>query len=167
MADGKPMGTNSIFILYLQRNQIGPIARPRSHSELANRYNQGTRLPHDLPQLGKTCVPSFYSHSSQLLLSAFLVMSRSALDVLTAVANDSNYEPTPEEVSLVLARLTPEERKWRDRHRMLKDEGYELRPRLQPGWEASWLESGADPLDCEDGVVLPVSRSADHIGASC
>jgi len=38
---------------------------------------------------------------------------------------------------------------------MLKEEGYELRPRLQPGWKPSWLESGVNPLDCEDGEFLP------------
>lgn len=71
----------------------------------------------------------------------------------------NDYEPTPEEVALVVATLTPDEEKWRDRREMLKAEGYELRPRLRPDWKPSWLESGADPLECEDGEMLPVGCS--------
>jgi len=56
---------------------------------------------------------------------------------------------------LVAAELSTSEKKWRDRHAMLKLEGYELRPRLRPGWIPSWLDSGADPLECEDGELLP------------
>ena len=82
-------------------------------------------------------------------------MPRSVTEILDA-ADSNDYEPTPEDVALVLATLAPEEKKWRDRHGMLKIEGYELRPRLRPGWKASWLESGADPLECEDGEILPV-----------
>ena len=85
-------------------------------------------------------------------------MSRSVNDILTATIRE-NYEATPEEIALVLTTLTPGEEKWRDRHGMLKEEGYELRPRLRPGWKASWLESGADPFTCEDGEVLPVRYS--------
>lgn len=82
-------------------------------------------------------------------------MPRSLTEILETADRD-DIEATPEEVALVLSTLAPEERKWRDRHGMLKDEGYELRPRLRPGWKASWLESGANPLDCEDGEILPV-----------
>jgi hypothetical protein len=82
-------------------------------------------------------------------------MPRTVAEILSATV-DEDFEATPEEISLVLSVLTPNEKKWRDRHGMLKDEGYELRPRLQPGWKASWLESGADPLKCEDGELLPV-----------
>ncbi|KAF9782683.1 kinase-like domain-containing protein [Thelephora terrestris] len=81
-------------------------------------------------------------------------MPRSVTDILIATVRE-DYEATPEEIALVLTTLTPWETKWRDRHEMLKEEGYELRPRLRPGWKASWLESGADPLECEDGEVLP------------
>ena len=75
----------------------------------------------------------------------------------------NEYKPTPEEDALIFATLSPDEKKWRDRHAMLKEEGYELRPRLRPGWKPSWLESKADPLECEDGEVLPVGCLADHI----
>ena len=88
-------------------------------------------------------------------------MSRSVNDILTATIRE-NYEATPEEIALVLTTLTPGEEKWRDRHGMLKEEGYELRPRLRPGWKASWLESGADALNCEDGEVLPVGCLAGY-----
>ena len=74
----------------------------------------------------------------------------------------NDYEPTPEEVSLVVGALTSNEEKWRDRREMLKLEGYELRPRLRPDWKPSWLESGVDPLDCEDGEFLPVGRFPDQ-----
>ena len=87
------------------------------------------------------------------------------MDIVDATLRD-DYEPTSEEVGLVLAALTPDEEKWKDRYEMLKEEGYELRPRLRPGWKPSWLESGADPLECEDGEVLPVSRSVDHLNLS-
>ena len=70
-----------------------------------------------------------------------------------------SQEATPEEIAQVCAALSPEEEKWRDRHPMLKDEGYELRPRLRPGWKPSWIESGESPLKCEDGVILPVGCS--------
>ena len=73
-----------------------------------------------------------------------------------------DYEPTSEEVALVVGALSHNEKKWRDRHGMLKLEGYELRPRLRPGWKPSWLESGADPLDCEDGEILPVGCFVDQ-----
>lgn len=84
---------------------------------------------------------------------------KTAASILAATLRE-NYHATPEEVGLVLAELTPDEEKWRDRHEMLKDEGYELRPRLRPGWKPSWLESGVNPLDCEDGRTLPVRRSS-------
>lgn len=80
----------------------------------------------------------------------------SAMDIVNATLDD-DYEPTPEEISLVVATLSDGEREWRDRHGMLKLEGYELRPRLRPGWTPSWFESGADPMKCEDGELLPVS----------
>ena len=87
------------------------------------------------------------------------------MEIVDATFRD-NYVPIPEEMRLVLSTLTPSEEKWRDRYEMLKEEGYELRPRLRPGWKPSWLESGADPLKCEDGEVSPVSRSVDHLGPS-
>ena len=92
-------------------------------------------------------------------------MSRSVREIVKAVANEG-YQTTPEEDALIAATLTTGEEKWRDRHAMLKAEGYELRPRLRPGWKPSWLDSGADPLDCEDGELLPVGRCANHVDLS-
>ena len=97
--------------------------------------------------------------SPRFSLSSFSIMSRSVKEILKAVANEG-YEPTLEEDALIAATLTSGEEKWRDRHGMLKAEGYELRPRLRPGWKPSWLESGADPFVCEDGELLPVGRCA-------
>lgn len=82
-------------------------------------------------------------------------MPRTVTEIIDATIREG-YEATPEEIALVIGTLTPNEEKWRDRHGMLKDEGYDLRPRLKPGWKPSWLESGADPLKCEDGDMLPV-----------
>ena len=92
-------------------------------------------------------------------------MPRSVTEILEAVNRD-DYEATPEELALVLSTLSPDEEKWRDRYGMLKDEGYELRPRLRPGWKASWFKSGANPYHCEDGEILPVGFSADHTDPS-
>lgn len=92
-------------------------------------------------------------------------MPRSVTEILDA-ANREECDATLEEVALVLSTLSPEEEKWRDRYGMLRDEGYELRPRFRPGWKASWLESGADPYKCEDGELLPVGFSADYTNLS-
>ena len=89
-------------------------------------------------------------------------MSRPVMDIVDAALR-SGYEPTLEEDALIFATLSSDEKKWRDRHAMLKQEGYELRPRLRPDWKPSWLESGADPLKCEDSMVLPVGPFAVHI----
>ena len=88
-------------------------------------------------------------------------MSGSATEIVDATLRD-DYEPNSEEVALVVGTLSRSEEKWRDRRGMLKLEGYELRPRLRPGWKPSWLESGADPLDCEDGEFLPVGCFVDQ-----
>lgn len=82
-------------------------------------------------------------------------MSKSVDEIIDATLHD-DYEATPEEIGLVLARLSPHEKKWRDRYLLLKAEGYELRPRLRPDWKPSWFESGVNPLLCEDGAFLPV-----------
>jgi len=87
------------------------------------------------------------------------------MEIIEATLRE-DYEPNAEEIALVIATLSNDEEKWRDRHGMLKLEGYELRPRLRPGWKPSWLESGADPLECEDGETLPVSYFADQSNPS-
>ena len=88
------------------------------------------------------------------------------MDIVDATLR-GEHQPTPEEVALVTGTLSEIEEKWRDRHGMLKAEGYELRPRLRPGWKPSWIESGADPLECEDGELLPVGQFANLSDPSC
>ena len=88
------------------------------------------------------------------------------MNIVDATLRD-DYEPTPEEVALVVGTLSDIEEKWRDRHEMLKAEGYELRPRLRPGWKPSWIESGVNPLDCEDGEMLPAGYFANLSDPSC
>ncbi|KAG5728235.1 hypothetical protein E4T56_gene19050 [Termitomyces sp. T112] len=53
---------------------------------------------------------------------------------------------------------------WRKHCQFLKDHGYTLRPRYQPDWRPSWLDTSKDWLECEDGVfprstVLDATRS--------
>ncbi|KZV68704.1 hypothetical protein PENSPDRAFT_609718 [Peniophora sp. CONT] len=60
------------------------------------------------------------------------------------------------------AKLFSNELRWRDRQLFLQSKGYMLRPRLRPGWVPSWLMTGEDPMDCEDGESLPArSRLVD------
>jgi hypothetical protein len=54
-------------------------------------------------------------------------------------------------------KLSSHEVKWRDRQPFLESKGYMLRPRLRPGWTPSWLSTGQDHYNCEDGARLPVS----------
>jgi hypothetical protein len=81
-------------------------------------------------------------------------MVRSAEEIIEDTLR--GHVATPEEISIVISTLTEDEVKWRDRGEMLKQHGYVLRPRLRPGWKPSWFESGEDPLQCEDGELLPV-----------
>ncbi len=53
--------------------------------------------------------------------------------------------------------LHPVEIWWRDRTELWADHGYELRPRLRPGWVPSWLGTDLNPLFCEDSLNLCVS----------
>ncbi|KAL5530897.1 hypothetical protein ACEPAG_3773 [Sanghuangporus baumii] len=47
--------------------------------------------------------------------------------------------------------LNKDEEWWRDQHSLLKEHGYELRPRFRPGWKPSWTRRKKDPVLCEDG----------------
>ncbi|KLO13856.1 hypothetical protein SCHPADRAFT_940066 [Schizopora paradoxa] len=49
--------------------------------------------------------------------------------------------------------LNPDEVWWRDRIQILNDHGYQLRPRLRPGWEPSWKDTNTHPLMCEDALI--------------
>ena len=124
----------------------------------ANRYNQYTHPPHGIPQ----AFTLLLSPSLTVFAPILCIMSRSVMDIVDAALRNE-YVATPEENALIFATLSPDEEKWRDRHVMLKEEGYELRPRLRPDWKPSWFESGANPLECEDSEVLPVGFFVDNI----
>ncbi|KZW01189.1 hypothetical protein EXIGLDRAFT_666468 [Exidia glandulosa HHB12029] len=63
--------------------------------------------------------------------------------------------------------LTPGERFWVDLQPWLRDAGYDLRSRYQPGWQPSWLNDGENAekpsLLCEDGVCNPRDNVLDAI----
>ena len=73
-----------------------------------------------------------------------------------STAEDEDPQALLQELSDLLSKLKINERKWRDHHETLEKEGYVLRPRLRPGWTPSWLQSGKNPLDCEDGELFLV-----------
>lgn len=45
---------------------------------------------------------------------------------------------------------------WRDRNHILEDHGYQLRPRLRPGWVPSWKDTDLNPRGCEDHLYSAV-----------
>ncbi|KAK7691433.1 hypothetical protein QCA50_004832 [Cerrena zonata] len=50
---------------------------------------------------------------------------------------------------------------WRERYDYLKNKGYLLRPRFQPGWIPSWLGTNRDPSFCEDSICSMISELID------
>ncbi|KAI0676119.1 kinase-like domain-containing protein [Trametes maxima] len=50
--------------------------------------------------------------------------------------------------------LLPKELFWQARYHYLKDHGYLLRPRYDPGWKPSWEGTDRDPTFCEDSILL-------------
>ena len=44
------------------------------------------------------------------------------------------------------------EKSWRGRYDFLLTRGYQLRPRYQPGWSGSWLETEKNLSECEDSL---------------
>ncbi|KZS89789.1 hypothetical protein SISNIDRAFT_416561, partial [Sistotremastrum niveocremeum HHB9708] len=83
------------------------------------------------------------------------------------------YEKRKEEHLLELGKLSSTEQRWASYQPWLKSIGYDLRPRYQPGWKASWLTSGIDAFDSEDallpnvyGKVMDAVRLSDdlHVG---
>jgi len=150
-AVGRPVDTDTFY-----RKQFGSVIASASRSACCECCHKQLQMhaPTAWPcQVGKGASSLFAPIPHNLHTS--LIMATSAIDIMRATLDD-DYEPTPEDISLVVGTLTEEEKKWRDRHEMLKLEGYDLRPRLRPGWKPSWLESGADPFKCEDGENLPV-----------
>ena len=53
--------------------------------------------------------------------------------------------------SLEMGDISRSEAWWRDRYYSIRDSGYKLRPRYHPGWEPSWIRSGKDSRETEDG----------------
>ncbi|KZS89792.1 hypothetical protein SISNIDRAFT_458480 [Sistotremastrum niveocremeum HHB9708] len=58
-----------------------------------------------------------------------------------------------EEHAKYLEKLNDREQRWASYQPWLKSLGYELRPRYQPGWSASWLTSRIGVLDSEDALL--------------
>jgi len=55
------------------------------------------------------------------------------------------------------AELLPHEKAWVERYHTLLGQGFQLRPRLRPGWQPSWTGPGGNAMRCEDGEILRVS----------
>lgn len=55
------------------------------------------------------------------------------------------------------AELLPHEKAWMERYDILLGQGFQLRPRLRPGWQPSWRGPGGNAIQCEDGEILRVS----------
>ncbi|KAI0077229.1 hypothetical protein K474DRAFT_1596436 [Panus rudis PR-1116 ss-1] len=57
--------------------------------------------------------------------------------------------------------LLPPEIFWKDRYSFLREHGYLLRPRYNPTWTPSWLNTNRDPDFCEDSIktMLPKKRA--------
>jgi hypothetical protein len=53
--------------------------------------------------------------------------------------------------------LVKSEEWWRDHYVDIRRHGYELRPRYDPIWEPSWIESKRDFYKAEDGQATIVS----------
>lgn len=49
---------------------------------------------------------------------------------------------------------------WKDKYELLDDHGYQLRPRLRPGWVPSWQGTNLNPLFCEDSSDICVSSKS-------
>lgn len=74
---------------------------------------------------------------------------------------DSNTEEpyNREEAIDRIFRLKENEKWWRDRYQVFLSHGYELRPRLRPGWIPSWRNSKKRPGNCEDSIPSVVCLS--------
>jgi hypothetical protein len=46
---------------------------------------------------------------------------------------------------------------WVDRQEALECAGYRLRRRYHPNWQPSWAGTNKTWIDCEDGLIQPVS----------
>jgi hypothetical protein len=78
-----------------------------------------------------------------------------------ATATAPNPEPVPvatvasgmkgDEIDMSPESLAPGEPWWRDHYLWLKEAGYLLRPRYEPGWIPSWVGTKKIWYNCEDG----------------
>lgn len=62
----------------------------------------------------------------------------------------------------VLGALNTNEELWVTYYDYLLEHGYQLRPRLRPGWVRSWKGTNLLPADCEDSW----SRHVSHLAAT-
>jgi hypothetical protein len=60
------------------------------------------------------------------------------------------------------AELEPHEQTWMERYHILLAQGFQLRPRLRPDWQPSWMGPSGDgnAILSEDGEMLRVSPCA-------
>ncbi|KAJ3474983.1 hypothetical protein NLI96_g12132 [Meripilus lineatus] len=47
---------------------------------------------------------------------------------------------------------------WRDHYDLLLSHGYQLRPRLRPGWVPSWTTTGNRMWSCEDSLFIMATK---------
>ncbi|KAG6910414.1 hypothetical protein DXG01_010769 [Tephrocybe rancida] len=52
---------------------------------------------------------------------------------------------------------------WRDHYNFLKEHGYTLRKRYEPGWVPSWLNTSVKPASCEDAQPICVRVESIYI----
>ncbi|KAJ3476120.1 hypothetical protein NLI96_g11382 [Meripilus lineatus] len=74
-------------------------------------------------------------------------MSRIDDDFISRAATD-------EELLVIM----PYEAWWRDRYDLLLSRGYQLRPRLRPGWVPSWTTNGKEIWSCEDSAYIMATK---------
>ena len=73
-------------------------------------------------------------------------------------AQGSNFPDAHPTLAVDLATLSEGERFWRDHHLWLKEKGYQLRPRYEPNWVASWLSGNVD-----ESLGPPEDRLMTHV----
>ena len=71
----------------------------------------------------------------------------------TLIDDDFRSRAATDEELLV---IMPYEAWWRDRYDLLLSRGYQLRPRLRPGWVPSWTTNGKGVWFCEDSAYIMV-----------
>ncbi|KZT41054.1 hypothetical protein SISSUDRAFT_1001372 [Sistotremastrum suecicum HHB10207 ss-3] len=72
---------------------------------------------------------------------------------MTTPTNMYTHAQRKEEHLRYLGELRVTEQRWASYLPWLKSLGYDLRPRYQPGWKASWLTSGIGAFESEDALL--------------